>query len=634
MASAAALPIAPTGASLAASAAAVAGGAAAVGGLAAANGGFFPGSWGWAILGFGWAAALALTLSTVRRLGRLECAYLGALGALAGWYFLSTMWSSSVPSSVFEAERALVYPAAAAAALLVVRRNSLPQFLGGMLLGITVVDLYAIGTRLLPDRLGSYDPVATYRLAAPVGYWNGLGILSVMGAFLGLALAARAHGLLTRALSAFPLPLFAATLYFTFSRGALIALAVAFLVVIVLDANRLQLASTTTLIAVPAAFAAWTASQTESLRTRGAATPAVVHAGHRYALILIVLCFCSLVAAFVCAVISARITVPRRVRVAAGAALVGAAAVAAAVVLIHFGGPAEMVSRGWHSFTGPPVSVSSTGGNLNKRLLSLSSNGRIDLWRGALHEVRAHPVLGGGAGSYEHWWNAHRPLTLDVLDAHSLYLETLAELGPIGLLLLIVALALPVAAAVTARKQRFVPIVCGAYIAYVIHAAADWDWELSGVTVTAVLCGSALLVAARREASHVDLPSRVRGPALATLVAMLGVAVVVTVGNAELGSASNALRSGNWARAESKARAAKTWMPWASAPWRTIGESQLARRQFADARASLGKAIAKDPQDWHLWLDLAAASKGNASARALARARTLNPRSLDIASLG
>jgi len=179
-----------------------------------------------------------------------------------------------------------------------------------------------------------------------------------------------------------------------------------------------------------------------------------------------------------------------------------------------------------------------------------------------------------------------------------------------------------------------VPIVCGAYIAYVIHAAADWDWELSGVTVTAVLCGSALLVAARREASHVDLPWRVRGPALAALVAMLGAAVVVTVGNAELGSASNALRSGNWARAESKARAAKTWMPWASAPWRTIGESQLARRQFADARASLGKAIAKDPQDWHLWLDLAAASKGNASSRALARARTLNPRSLDIASLG
>jgi hypothetical protein len=75
-------------------------------------------------------------------------------------------------------------------------------------------------------------------------------------------------------------------------------------------------------------------------------------------------------------------------------------------------------------------------------------------------------------------------------------------------------------------------------------------------------------------------------------------------------------------------------MPWSSAPWRTISArpSQLARQRFADARASLGKAIAKDPTDWHLWLDLAPASTGRPRIRALDRARLLNPLSPDLAS--
>jgi tetratricopeptide (TPR) repeat protein len=243
-------------------------------------------------------------------------------------------------------------------------------------------------------------------------------------------------------------------------------------------------------------------------------------------------------------------------------------------------------------------------------------------------------VLGGGAGSYEYWWDAHRHSRGEVLDAHSLYLETLAELGPIGLALLLAALAVPIAAAVVARRQRFVPIVLGAYVAYVVHAAADWDWELAGVTLTALLCGAALLIAARTEANRVELPWRVRGPALAATVAVVCAAVVVTVGNAELGSATNALQVGNWQRDEAKARTASHWMPWAALPWRTMGEAELARQQFAEARRSLGKAITRDPHDWHLWLDLASASTGKSRSLALKQARQLNPLSPDLASIG
>ena len=431
-------------------------GALAVAGLSAANGGFFPGSWGWAMLAFAWAIALALLAASIQRLGRMELGFVAALAALTAWYLASVLWSSTVPSTVFETERALVYPLGVGAALLFVRRRTLPQFLGGILAGIVALDLYALGTRLLPDRLGTYDPSAPYRLAVPVGYWNGLGILSVMGLFVAIALAARARSLPARSLAALPLPFLLVTIYFTYSRGSWIAAAIAFLAVVALDRERLQLVTVTALVAAPAAVGVWIASGKHSLTTQGASPSSAAHDGHRLALVLLGLGICCAVAAIGAALLERRIELPRAVRVGLGSAFALAALAAVAVVLLHYGGPGAAVSKAWHSFTAPPVSVSRSGSNLNNRLLSFSSNGRIGLWHAAWHEARAHPVLGGGAGSYEDWWSAHRHTQLEVLDAHSLYLETLAELGPLGLALLIAALALPIAAAIAARRQRFV----------------------------------------------------------------------------------------------------------------------------------------------------------------------------------
>ena len=71
----------------------------------------------------------------------------------------------------------------------------------------------------------------------------------------------------------------------------------------------------------------------------------------------------------------------------------------------------------------------------------------------------------------------HRKGILYVKDAHNLYVETLAELGAVGLALLAVALAVPLAAAIVARHRLYAPFIFAAYVAYLVHAAADWGLE-------------------------------------------------------------------------------------------------------------------------------------------------------------
>ena len=122
--------------------------------------------------------------------------------------------------------------------------------------------------------------------------------------------------------------------------------------------------------------------------------------------------------------------------------------------IAHEGGPAGAYRR---ATTALRSDDSSGGGSLNGRLFSAAGNGRTAYWRVAWEETAAHPLLGGGAGSYGQWWLSRRPTGFGALDAHDLYLETLAELGPVGLLLLLGMLGLPV---VLISRVRRTPLAC------------------------------------------------------------------------------------------------------------------------------------------------------------------------------
>jgi O-antigen ligase len=113
-------------------------------------------------------------------------------------------------------------------------------------------------------------------------------------------------------------------------------------------------------------------------------------------------------------------------------------------------------------------------------------------WHVAWTDVRQSPLAGRGAGTFHLTWLEERPIGANVRDAHSLYLETLSELGALGLALLLLALAPPL---VLALRGTGPSGAAAGYTAFLVHAGADWDWELPAVTVAGLLCGFAVLCA-------------------------------------------------------------------------------------------------------------------------------------------
>jgi O-antigen ligase len=385
-----------------------------------AAGGYFPRAWrltSFALLAF----ALAALVGRPRiALGRIERWFLGLVASLTAWTAASTIWSDTSATSILEAERDVVYLAAAAALLLGLERNSLPVLLGGALAGTTAVAGYGLFTYVIFDH--PLNPIQGNLLFEPLGYANGLGIYAAIGILVAVGLALALRPPLLRLACLAPLVVLVPSLYLTDSRAAELSLVVG-LVPLVRFGRRLPV----------------------------------------------------------------KLTI----------ALAAGAAVAVTVVAVAVARQEHGVAR------------------------TLVGENRPHYWGVAWREVELNPVLGSGAGTFERYWLLHRPVGSFARDAHSLYLETLAELGPVGLALLLAALALPLLV-LRGRRDPLLATAAAGYAAYLVHTGVDWDWELPAVTLCGLLCGCSLLVGARRsDAPEVRLRER-----LVLALPALGLAVL------------------------------------------------------------------------------------------------------------
>jgi O-antigen ligase len=133
-----------------------------------------------------------------------------------------------------------------------------------------------------------------------------------------------------------------------------------------------------------------------------------------------------------------------------------------------------------------------------ERLVSAQSN-RYEYWRVAFGEFGEHPLQGGGSGSFRTEWLRKRTIDETVRDAHSLYFETAAELGLVGLAALLLFLFGIVS---MARRSPEAAGAIGALSVYAVHAGLDWDWELPALTLVALTLAARLATAdAPRDAS-------------------------------------------------------------------------------------------------------------------------------------
>ena len=134
---------------------------------------------------------------------------------------------------------------------------------------------------------------------------------------------------------------------------------------------------------------------------------------------------------------------------------------------------------------------------------------------------------------------------------------------------------------------------------------------MPAVTLTALCCGTTILVAARtgRERALGPRAARVfssrrsrsaRSPSSSSSATALSL------------QARTRLAESDWSKAEAEARKAARWAPWSSDPWQLLGQIELAQGDEVAARAAFQKAIDRDPNNWELWLALASSSDGRA----------------------
>lgn len=132
-----------------------------------------------------------------------------------------------------------------------------------------------------------------------------------------------------------------------------------------------------------------------------------------------------------------------------------------------------------------------------QRFADIGSN-RADYWRVAVDSFAATPLHGVGTAGFRVEWLRERDVAEGAVDAHSLYIETAAELGLVGLALLAAFIG---GVAVCARRLVFEDAVlaagpCAALAVLALHAGIDWDWDLPALGLVGLLLAGAVITRA------------------------------------------------------------------------------------------------------------------------------------------
>ena len=273
---------------------------------------------------------------------------------------------------------------------------------------------------------------------------------------------------------------------------------------------------------------AWDFSR-HALTTEGVALGARVTAGRQLGTLLAAMLVLLTLAGLAVGFLTGRQAPSSKVRRNAGVALltllaVAVIAFAGALAASHRGLPGS-ISHGFHSLTDTNARVPNTPG----RLTAVASV-RARYWNEALKVFQAHPVLGAGAEGYRMARLRYRTAPIEVRHAHGFVVQTLADLGLVGLTLALALLVAWMVAAgrsthpfnrrwtsgrtateaggdwrsdwrpawrrwtISGRPAPYTPERIGTLcmlclvVVFGVHSLVDWTWYVPGNACVALLC--------------------------------------------------------------------------------------------------------------------------------------------------
>ena len=598
-------------------------------------GGFFPGATAIAALVVCLLTVLGIMLVS-RPFESFTPGLLVPLALLAGfavWTLVSAAWSDASGRALLEFDRALLYVLVFAFfGMLAPGRRRLEWGLRGFVMAATVICTAGWITRVAADIWPISLDVQPERLSFPLTYWNALGLMATLAIIACIHLASgERQSRRVRVLGAAAIPLLASTLLLTFSRSSL-ALAVIGIILYAAIARPRRLL--TTLIAVgPLAGVALVATYRANLisSARFASAPAVAQ-GHNLALV-VVLCVggAALLRGLLLRFddrLAGRSPIKVSARARAGLATGLLACVVA--VALALGAPA-WINRQYDGFVHGDV-VGHTR-NPRARLTSSGNNGRIPQWDVALDAFDEKPLIGKGAGTYELLWAQKRPYLFTVIDAHSLYIQVLGELGLVGIVLIggaLIAILIGLARRVRGEERHIYAAILTLATVWAIHAGVDWDWEMPAVTLWLfAMAGLGLSkpVGERSRSAAIE-PGRVVRIVAALCVGVLAVTpAAVAVSQSNLNAAVSAFDRGDCAAAINSALGSLDALKVRPEPYEVIGYCDARLGQDHLALLAMENAVSRDPHSWetHYGLAIVRAAAGLNPMPQLYLTKELNP---------
>jgi hypothetical protein len=286
------------------------------------------------------------------------------------------------------------------------------------------------------------------------------------------------------------------------------------------------------------------------------------------------------------------------------------------------------VSHAWTTLTDPSAA---SPPNDPSRLTAIGSV-RSRYWNEALKTFKDHPWVGVGAEGYATVRPFYRQDTLEVRHAHGFVVQTLADLGIVGLLLSLAALGAWAWVAVRAtglrRRDRGSPYgperiglltMATIVVVYGVHSFVDWTWFIPGCTVVALLCAGwvagrgpfelqgAPIAPLRAPRAWLRERPALAGAALAVVIALM-VTWAVWQPLRSLDATNGALaklEAGDVAAAQREAQLAHDRNPLSLEPLSVLAVAQSRAGDDRGALATLRREVRMQPANPEPWVRLA-----------------------------